>query len=205
MTPDETLDLVRYRRLVADLYHGVRKARSPEGGHSAWQDARDDLFATHPQSAVPRRGRAQFTPLRYWAYDTSYRTTGTLIDASPLTLDIAHSGTGATRFERFARVQFDLRGVSLELDLYWLDAYGGGLFLPFKDTTNATFTYGGGRYLIDTVKGADLGMDEGGLILDFNFAYHPSCVYDDRWSCPLAPAGNRLSVPVEAGERLSSP
>jgi len=77
-----------------------------------------------------------------------------------------------------------------------------GLFLPFGDTTNGTTTYGGGRYLLDTAKGADLGGDDGGLVLDFNFAYNPSCAYDPRWVCPLAPPGNRLPVGVEAGERV---
>jgi hypothetical protein len=89
------------------------------------------------------------------------------------------------------------------LELYWLTSYGGGLFLPFADATSGTETYGAGRYLLDTVKGADLGQEEGRLVLDFNFAYFPSCAYDPRWTCPLAPPANRLSVPVRAGERLS--
>ncbi len=78
--------------------------------------------------------------------------------------------------------------------------YGGGLFLPFADATNRRSTYGGGRYLLDTVKGADLGSAGSRLILDFNLAYSPSCAYNPRWVCPLAPAGNRLDFPVPAGE-----
>ena len=59
-----------------------------------------------------------------------------------------------------------------------------------------------GRYLLDTCKGADLGSTpDGRLILDFNFAYHPSCHYNPMWACPLAPPSNRLAIPVEAGER----
>ena len=80
--------------------------------------------------------------------------------------------------------------------------YGGGVFLPFRDETNGATTYGAGRYVLDTVKGADLGGADGRLVVDFNYAYHPSCAYDPRWSCPLAPATNRLVGPVEAGERL---
>ncbi|HVM10097.1 MAG TPA: DUF1684 domain-containing protein [Acidimicrobiales bacterium] len=84
-----------------------------------------------------------------------------------------------------------------------LEGYGGGLFLPFRDATAGDTTYGGGRYLLDTVKGADLGSTgSGDLVLDFNFAYHPSCAHDPRWSCPLAPPGSRLDVRMEAGERL---
>ena len=101
----------------------------------------------------------------------------------------------------FARATFRLHGRALALDCLWLQGYGGGLFLPFGDATNGATTYGAGRYLLDTVKGADLGCEDRELVLDFNFAYNPSCVYNPRWVCPLAPAANRLPVPVEAGER----
>jgi uncharacterized protein (DUF1684 family) len=98
-----------------------------------------------------------------------------------------------------ARFEFD--GVERELELYWLDGYGGGLFLPFRDGTSGSETYGAGRYLLDTVKGADLGTDGDRLVLDFNFAYNPSCAYDPKWVCPLAPYPNRLVTPIRAGER----
>ncbi len=107
-------------------------------------------------------------------------------------------------FTRFALARFTAGGVELSLDLYWLEGYAGGLFVPFADLTSATETYGAGRYALDTIKGADLGQQDGLLILDFNFAYQPSCSYDPSWSCPLAPPGNRLPVPVRAGERLES-
>ncbi len=64
-------------------------------------------------------------------------------------------------------------------------------------------TYGGGRYLLDTVKGADLGSTFDRLVLDFNFAYNPSCAYDPAWACPLAPAGNVVDVEIPVGERYS--
>ena len=90
-----------------------------------------------------------------------------------------------------------------ELTLLWLTTYGGGLFLPFRDATNGADTYGGGRYALDTVKGADLGRTgDGRLVVDLNFAYHPSCASDPRWTCPLAPPSNTLTVPVTAGEKL---
>jgi uncharacterized protein (DUF1684 family) len=75
------------------------------------------------------------------------------------------------------------------------------LFLPFRDATNGTSTYGGGRYLLDTAKGADLGSVGDALVVDFNYAYHPSCFHSARWTCPLAPPRNTLAVAVEAGER----
>jgi uncharacterized protein (DUF1684 family) len=80
--------------------------------------------------------------------------------------------------------------------------------VPFRDRTAGVSTYGAGRYLIDTVKGADLGGDVdlttgvGSLVLDFNFAYHPSCAYDPAWVCPLAQPGNVLDVEVPVGESL---
>ena len=89
-----------------------------------------------------------------------------------------------------------------ELTAYWLQEYGGGVFLPFRDATAGSGTYGGGRYLLDTAKGADLGSSGDRVVLDFNFAYHPSCVHDPRWSCPLAPTDNALTMTVNAGERL---
>ena len=73
------------------------------------------------------------------------------------------------------------------LAVYWLNEYAGGIFIPFRDATSGKETYGGGRYLWDSAKGADLGPDGDELVIDFNYAYHPSCVYDERWSCPLAP------------------
>jgi uncharacterized protein (DUF1684 family) len=92
----------------------------------------------------------------------------------------------------------------VSLAVYWLEGYGGGLFLPFRDALAGRETYGGGRYLLDTVKGADLGTgDDGRLVLDFNYAYNPSCAYDPRWSCPLAPSENRMRIAVEAGERMA--
>src|SRR5205807_9444667 len=88
-----------------------------------------------------------------------------------------------------------------------LVGYGSGLFVAFRDATSGSETYGGGRYLVDTVKGTDGGCLEltvgsPDVTIDFNYAYHPSCVYSPRWACPLAPRENRLRVPVRAGERL---
>ena len=88
----------------------------------------------------------------------------------------------------------------VSLDVWRLTSYGGGIFVPFRDGTAGTSTYGAGRYLIDTIKGADLGGDASGLVVDFNFAYNPSCAYDSAWVCPLAPPGNRLAAPVRGGE-----
>jgi hypothetical protein len=86
------------------------------------------------------------------------------------------------------------------LDVWWLDQYGGGLFLPLRDGMAGETTYGGGRYLL--APSPDLGTRGRRLIIDLNFLYHPSCRYDSSWLCPLAPPGNTITAAIEAGERM---
>jgi hypothetical protein len=105
---------------------------------------------------------------------------------------------------RFGRATFSVKGYDLGLSLFWIEGYGGGLFVPFRDKTNRGDTYGGGRYLYDTLKGVDLGVDVDNIIFDLNFAYNPSCAYNPRWVCPLSPIENQLPIPVTAGEKTFS-
>src|SRR5262249_6699623 len=158
-----------------------------------WRQTRDELFANHPESPLRPEKRADFDGLPYFDYDRDARVLGEVRETAPRRYEIGTSGDGAYAFERFAVAGFELGGESLELELYWLEGYGGGIFLPFADATSATETYGAGRYLFDTVKGADLGNEDGRLVLDFNFAYNPSCSYDPSWVCPLATPANRLA------------
>ena len=119
---------------------------------------------------------------------------------------IASSGEEPIAFERVARARFALRGEpSGRSSCTGSTAYGGGLFVPFRDATSGAETYGGGRYLLDTVKGSDLGEEDGQLVLDFNFAYNPSCSYDPRWVCPLSPPANRLPVVGRGGRADAQP
>jgi uncharacterized protein len=106
------------------------------------------------------------------------------------------------RCSRVGHARFTVGGEPAALAVYWLEGYGGGLWLPFSDATSGDETYGGGRYLYDTIKGADLDIQGAQMMLDFNFAYNLSCAYDERWSCPLSPRENRLPFAVTAGERL---
>ena len=200
--PDELLALLDWKRRVFALYHEVRTASEPGVVWERWREVRDGLFREHAQSPLPDAVRARFDGLPYFSYDADLRTVAEIVDVERETILVAASGGGGIAFERFGRAVFALLGTTRTLDLYWLEGYGGGVFLPFADGTSGVETYPAGRYLLDTVKGADLGGDGGGLILDFNFAYHPSCAYDPRWVCPLAPPANRLDVAVRAGERL---
>jgi uncharacterized protein (DUF1684 family) len=173
----------------------------PRAAWEQWRAVRDQLFATHPQSPLPEEKRRTFTGLAYFAYDPGARVLADVGPCAPELLEIA-TDSSSYRFTRFTVASFELYAHRLTLDLYWLDGYGGGVFLPFRDTTSGRKTYGAGRYLLDTVKGADLGTEGNRLVLDFNFAYNPSCAYDPCWVCPLPPPSNWLLLPVQAGERL---
>ena len=203
MTAADTLSLLDWKRRVSSLYAAVR-ALQPEAGWELWRETRDELFRSHPQSPLPADRRASFDGLEYWPYDPEARVLAQLEDVEAAPEPVETSGTEPILFRPFARASFELRGERLSLEVAWLAAYGGGVFLSFRDATSGRESYGGGRYLLDTVKGADLGEDEGRLVLDFNFAYNPSCCYDPGWVCPLAPPANRLEVAVGAGERYHS-
>ena len=197
----ELLDLLDWKRAIFSLYAGVRSADDPAAIWMRWRAVRDEMFRTHPQSPIAPEDRARFPGLGYFDYDPARRVLATVEYTEAHTYDIPASNDGAYSFTRFAVARADAGDVELALECYWLEGYGGGLFLPFRDATSGKSTYGAGRYLLDTIKGADLGMEEGRLVLDFNFAYNPSCAYDSRWVCPLAPPPNWLSIAVEAGEK----
>lgn len=195
-------ELLDWKRRIFDLYGFVRSA-APEEGWRKWREARDEMFRSHPQSPIPAERRSDFSGLDYFDYDAGMRTEAEAEATPRETFEVGTSDGSSYSFTRIATVAFKTTAGAGSLDAFWLQGYGGGLFIPFADTTSGDSTYGGGRYLFDSVKGADLGSDSGRLVLDFNFAYQPSCSYDPRWSCPLAPPGNRLEIPVEAGERLT--
>ena len=187
----EVLDLLDWKRQVSGLYAEVRATEDPRAAWERWREARTALVRDHPQSPRPGCEPAHFT------YDGRWRFLAEVVRAEPERRLVAGSGPEPVACTRFAHARFD----GHELELFWLEAYGGGLFLPFRDATSGGETYGGGRYLLDTVKGVDLGTNGGRLVLDFNFAYNPSCAYDPKWACPLAPPANRLGIPIRAGEK----
>jgi uncharacterized protein (DUF1684 family) len=223
--PDQTaverLELADWRRRVADLYAAVRSEASsdPAAAWRHWREIREELFRAHPQSPVPVGERARFEA-RHWGYDARLRFEvvvateapvadgGAAFAAEPMfggmTLTLPISTGGEETFTRIGSVHVPFSGGARTLGLYWMSGYAGGLFLPFRDATNGRETYGAGRYLLDAAKSADLGPGAaaGSQVLDFNFAFQPSCAWDPRWSCPLAPPENRLDIRIEAGERI---
>ena len=179
-----------WRREVQALYADVRAGSDPAAAHAAWVERRTALFRDHPASA-----RQPGQELRHAPYDPAYRFEVEMEPAEPEEWAPATGTDGAVPFTRAGR--FDIPGIG-GLDVWWLGSYGNGIFVPLRDATAGRTTYGAGRYLLDTVKGSDLGAE---LTLDFNFAYNPSCAWDDRWACPLTPPANRLDVRIEAGEQ----
>jgi uncharacterized protein (DUF1684 family) len=204
-TPNDALTLAHWRRTVAEMYASVRRSPPAERTHAcdAFRAARDDLFRSHPQSPLVAEQRAGFSGLGYYPYDPAWRVVGTPdkgVEQDTLAVELPAEGT--LHYTRIARVRFVVWDQQCALSLFWIEGYGGGLFLPFGDATNGQSTYGGGRYLYDTIKGADLGAAGDAIVLDFNYAYNPSCAYNPHWVCPLSPRENRLSLPVPAGEKV---
>lgn len=211
------LELADWRRRLATLYAEVRQsATDPAAAFDHWRSVREWLYREHPQSPVPARERSTFLA-RHFSHDPALRFEVPVIHDAPPAAPSAAGRTGPAgaavipmstgspiAFRRVGWLEVPFPAGARRLALYWVEGYAGGLFLPFRDATNGMETYRAGRYVLDAAKSADLGgdVDRGTLILDFNFAYHPSCAFDPRWSCPLAPPENRLDVAVRGGERI---
>jgi uncharacterized protein len=189
----DALELAGYRAEVARLYLSSL-------GLTEFRAARDHLFATHPQSPIPPSARPDFRGLEYFPPSRDALVEVPL-RAAPGGLAIDTGGPdGTLRYERVGILDTPWGPLSL----WWLHGYGGGLFLPVRDATCGRETYGGGRYLTDTAKGTHgRGLEvlsDNRIRLDLNYLYNPSCAYDDRWACPLAPRDNRVDAEIRAGE-----
>lgn len=186
----DALELADYRAAVARIYLDATDLAD-------FRKRRDALFATHPQSPVDQ---ATFTGIPYYP-PTDEFIAEVPLRAAPGEIDIDTGGEdGIVHYDRVGILETPWG----ELSLWWIKAYGGGLFLPVRDGTCGKDTYGGGRYLTDTVKGTHgrgvQVLGEGRVRLDFNYTYNPSCAYDDQWLCPLAPYENRVEAAIRAGE-----
>jgi uncharacterized protein (DUF1684 family) len=163
---------------------------------------KDDYFRDAHDSPIPEYQREAFVGLPYFPVDESLRFEGLRLDPyegdEPTSFQIPTSDGKLRDAERAGTFSFELGGARQRLTGY---RFAGGdsesVFVPFLDQTSGQETYGAGRYM-------DLDPDpgDGTYVVDFNLAYHPSCVYDARFSCPLTPAENRLPVRIEGGERL---
>lgn len=187
------------------MYGRVRRAKDPpEATAERFRRERDVIFGTSRQTPLNAEQLAAFRGLDYFAYHADWRTIGTISRSDTRDIELPAGDDGMVRARRFGDVTFELFGGTHSLPVYWITGYGGGVFLPFRDSTSGNSTYGGGRYLYDTIKGADLGGSSGELVMDFNYAYNPSCAYDSRWICPLPRSESRLDLAIEAGEKAYS-
>ena len=165
---------------------------------NGWR-AEKDRFMKSAQSPVPPEKRASFPPLNYFAIDESYRVAASLnVIKSDEAIEMDTSDGKNRRMRRIGTLQFTLKGQPLTLTAF-VDATENDmrrLFVPFGDLTAGTETYPGGRYL-------DLDRTATGVYdLDFNRAYHPFCLFNPDYVCPIPPKENRLTVPIRAGEKL---
>lgn len=203
------LDLYDYRCRVDELYRERKRAlEAGEDPVQVWErfrEGRNGLFASHAQSALDEEQRRVFRGLPYFPYNAAMRFEVELdTEVESKRQQVAMNAEESMLMTTVAQVHFVVEAQAVTLSVYWLEIYGGGLFLPFRDTTCPELSYGAGRYLFDTIKGSDFlsvaHETDQRIVLDFNYAYNPSCAYNDRWFCPLAPAENRLAVPIRAGE-----
>lgn len=204
-------DLYDYRLRIAEHYRQRNAALLANEDAATtvemFRRAKDAVFATHSQSALDTKQKQVFKGLHYFPFNPALRFSvivDTTVEQSKQ--EVVMNATEAMAMTTVGQVTFTTAGQAVTLSLYWLDIYGGGLFLPFRDTTCTQESYGGGRYLFDTIKGSNAlsHINERGqtqLTLDFNYAYNPSCAYNDAWTCPLAPVENRLNVALPAGEK----
>ncbi|MFZ3452900.1 DUF1684 domain-containing protein [Arthrobacter sp. 7Tela_A1] len=202
-SPASALRTADWRRHMFGIYDQVRRAaeeESPSAAHFLWRRERDRLFASHPASPLGDEAKARFEGLTVAPYDPELRFQAAIDDdGAGEHLEVATGTDGTVYFERLGTVSTPVGGLAV----WRLATYGGGLFLPLRDglAGKPDGTYGGGRYLLDTIKGAHLGEGSGdSLVLDFNFLYNPSCAYDEAWACPLPGPDNRVTEPVYAGE-----
>ena len=205
MAGTDYLDIVDWRRRVGDLY----RLTGPDA-LTEFRRGRDELFRTHSQS--PLEDREGFAGIDYYPADPVFRVAAAFAPSAAggeLVIDTGGED-GAIRYRRAGHLRFVLAGTECSLLVLAMIAYGGGLFLPFKDATSRSETYGGGRYLFDTVKDTDgLALEfearSKQVVIDFNDAYNPSCAYSPRWACPLAPPENTLPIAIRAGEKIFRP
>ncbi len=214
----DRLWLADWRRRTATLYLEVRTiaATAPDAALDHWRTVRETLYREHPQSPVPAAERSTFRA-RHFEVGSGLRFE-LPIEAEPAgsaersisagsagrSIVLPTSAGAELAFRRLGHITIPLPGGERRLSVFWMAGYAGGLFIPFRDATNGVETYAAGRYLIDAAKGLDLGGDPvaGTIVVDFDYAIQPSCAFDPRWACPLAPPENRLDLPIRAGERL---
>jgi uncharacterized protein (DUF1684 family) len=159
---------------------------------------KDEMLRNAADSPIPDSLRGDFSGLNYYPPDPEFAYQLQLYRyAHPVEVQVAASGGDVRQMYRFGAFTFLVNDTPCTLAVYKYKSDDPHLFVPFADATNGAETYEVGRYL-------DLEeLPEGQpYLLDFNRAYNPYCAYNERYTCPLVPIENQLSVAIRAGERL---
>ena len=187
---------------VAACSSGPQPADDTGGDQSvvAWRAAKDAMFKSGADSPLLPADRAAFTGLPYYPIDPAYQAPAVLKEnrVPRLVIELPTSSTELRKMQRVGTLTFTVKGTTLTLTAFADEGVRDitRLFVPFGDLTSGTETYKGGRYL-------ELDRTSTTLYdLDFNRAYHPFCVYNADYVCPVPPPENRLTVAIHAGERL---
>lgn len=162
--------------------------------------AKDAMLKGDADSPLLPEDRAVFTALPYFPVNALYRMPARLDEdrSNTTVIELSTSSTEMRRMQRVGSLRFTFNGKPLALTAFADEGTRTitRLFVPFGDLTSGDTTYGGGRYL-------DLDRTSTGLYdLDFNRAYHPYCVYNISYVCPVPPRENRLEIAILAGEKL---
>lgn len=167
----------------------------------AFRRRKDEFFAASAESPISLEERqAGFTGLRYFPPDLAFRADAELTTFDAPDVVTVGTSTGDTRrYLRYGVLRFRIKGQDLRLTAYKEAEDDRELFIPFKDATSGSETYGAGRYLeIPDTPGQP---SPRAVVLDFNLAYNPYCAYSSDYNCPIPPAENLLAFPITAGER----
>ncbi len=158
---------------------------------------RDRFMAEHYASPIPEEHRSGFRGLAYFPPDPRWVIPGRFEATAPRKVAIPSTTGSASDYTMVGVVVLDMGDTAYTLTV--LDDGDGGMFIPFRDGTAGTETYGGGRYA-----GIEPSSD-GVVTVDFNRAQNPYCVYDEEFVCPLPPPGNWIAEPIRAGEKMYEP
>ena len=157
----------------------------------------NDFFKDASVSPLKKRDLKNFRGLDFFTYDSTYLVTAKLTKTPKEKPFMMLTTTDmVVEYIKYGTVSFELLNNQYSLDIYKnLEDPNerDNLFLPFLDDTNGNESYGGGRYINLSIPQGD------NLIIDFNSAFNPYCVYDEKYSCPIVPRENYLPLEIKAG------
>ena len=160
----------------------------------------NNYFKDASESPLKPKDLKNFQGLDFFEFDSIYVVKAKIEETKEsLPFKMKTTTNIPADFRMYGKLTFNLNdeqhslAVYENLDYIGVDGYENYLFLPFLDQTNGHETYGGGRY-IDLYQ-----YDNDSILINFNRAYNPQCVYDENFSCPIVPRDNLLNLRVEAG------